>query len=328
MLEVDVIIPFHRPVDKFLMSAIDAAEKSSNVSVHLILVNDRESNWSSTVDLRKKGYSVIQSNNRGYAECINLGIQNSETNYISFLNSDDLQLPQRLSRQINQMKVEGTNMSISRLRKFVGGRRIMEMSGRQPNGEFNKLQLLLGAYGANASLVQVNDVSRRKLFNDVDMSDWEYAFRYYPNRVSFLNEEMYLYRMHPNQISRHKQNSPKWLFNEWSKLFETISRESISSRVIEACCRPNLLTKLDPSEWPMFIRVLKDIQSNLLSMGQYDRNEINQLVLRRYIFASKIGSMLNKNDLASVDATYSSVVEIYSKLSFEFLVNSRYNRKQ
>ena len=327
MFEIDIIIPFHRPVDRFLMSAIESAQSSLSVSVNIILINDRESNRNSTLELRKKGYTVIQSNNSGYAECLNLGIRNSNSAYIGILNSDDLQSPQRLSKQIGLMKSEGTSISICRLRKFTRRRRIFELSGRQLKGKFHKLQLLLGAYGANASLVQVRDINRINYFSNVEMSDWEYAFKFYPENISFLDEELYWYRMHPNQITRRKQESPKWLFSEWSNLFATIVKQKVSNRIIEACCRPNMLTKIEPSEMQLFLYTLNEIRSNLLAMGLNNENEINQLILRRYVFATFQRLQSKKYLLKSFDLNQKQLIQVQSRLLFEILCNTKFTRK-
>jgi glycosyltransferase involved in cell wall biosynthesis len=327
MFEIDVIIPFHRPIDRFLMSAIESVESSLNVSVHLILINDRESNRNSTIELRKKGFSVIQSNNKGYAECLNIGIKHSNSEYIGILNSDDLQSPQRLSKQISLMKAEGTSMSICRLRKFARKRRIFELSGSQLKGKFHKLQLLLGAYGANASLVQVRDSNKGNLFSDVVMSDWEYAFKFYPENVSLLDEELYWYRMHPNQITRRKQESPNWLFSEWSSLFATISAQKVPNKVIDACCRPNMLTRIESSEIQLFLYTLNEIKSNLMAISQVNEIEVNELILRRYIFATWRTQQSKRYFLGSLDLSQKQLIHTQSRLLFEILFNTKFTRK-
>ena len=327
MREIDLIIPFHRPIDRYLLGAIESAQNSVGVLVNLLLINDRAENADSSRALRKMGHRVIDSENIGYANCINLGIEKSNSEFIGILNSDDLQNHDRLRKQIGKMIFDGTMMSICKLRKFKNGRKIHELSGSQMKGDYNRVQLLLGAYGANASLILKRNSTVYGSFRDVDMSDWEYGFRNYSEKISYLEEEMYLYRMHPGQITRNKVNTPEWLFYEWSNLFRTISEFEVPNPVIEACSRPNLITKLEFEDLILLAEVLSQIQSTLLSMGGNSADEINGLITRRFILASKNRFLFSKDAFRLINSSPSKLLHVISKLAFELASNGYGSRR-
>ena len=65
MHEIDLIIPFHRPIDSYLLGAIESAQNSAGVLVNLLLINDRAENSDSSRALRKMGHRVIDSEKVG-----------------------------------------------------------------------------------------------------------------------------------------------------------------------------------------------------------------------------------------------------------------------
>jgi hypothetical protein len=309
------------------MDAILSVKNSQKVSTNLILINDRTANSNSSHELRKLGHLVIDSNDIGYAKCLNLGIDASNSEFIGILNSDDLQTPDRLHRQTELMIHEDTTMSICRLKKFHKTQKIYDLSGTQMLGEFNKVQLLLGAYGANASLILEGKEKENLYFHDVEMSDWEFAFRNYPERISYLPEDKYLYRMHPDQATRRKVQTPDWLLDEWSKLFASISEISVPKAVIEACCRPSLLIKLELDDLHILIEVLVHIRSNLLSVGTPVISELNQIILRRFVLAAKKGFLFSRDAHRRLGTNKNSVAIVLSKLAVEFASNGKGTRR-
>ena len=59
MKKVDVIIPFHRPVDKFLIEAIESVKNSKGVLARPILVNNNIFDSDSTKILKQMGLNSL-----------------------------------------------------------------------------------------------------------------------------------------------------------------------------------------------------------------------------------------------------------------------------
>jgi glycosyltransferase involved in cell wall biosynthesis len=273
------------------------------------------------------GFDVIESDSKGYAKSLNLGIQQSTSKYIGFLNSDDLQATDRLQKQIALMESEGNNMSISKIQKFSGRRKIFDLSGSQIDRQYRKTQLLLGAYGANASLILLRDSKAIAQFEDVDMSDWHFAFQNYPEEMTYSQESTYLYRMHPKQITRKRIDTPNWLLNEWSRLFSRISHERIPNSVIEACCRPNLLKKLDFEEFDVFTQTLLKIRTTLESETQGSVIQLNNLILRRFLLATRGNLLQARKFLGELGINERELLFKFSRIAAENIYNAERPRR-
>ena len=101
--KVSVIIPFYKGVD-WLVEAVDSVLAQTYSNVEIIVVND-----GSTEDLSdflvKYGNHIIYiyQENRGPGAARNRGIEIAQGDFICFLDSDDLWLPEKLEKQLEFM---------------------------------------------------------------------------------------------------------------------------------------------------------------------------------------------------------------------------------
>ena len=328
MKKVDVIIPFHRPVDKFLIEAIESVKNSKGVLARPILVNNNIFDSDSTKILKQMGLNVVEENKQGYGNCLNAGLRNADSEYISFLNSDDIQSIDRLKLQISKIENDNTSICISRLSKFGRKDNYQDLSGSQPINVYSRCFLLLGAYGANASMLTKNDFFIGKEFKDTDLTDWEFAFTYYPEHVSFIDEPLYFYRMHRSQITRTRIPRPDWLPNAWRSEFSKISNIDIPDSVIFAVAMPSILKKLNKSD----LHLLQDTLFLLLeyfdSLYDISPSGIRKILVRRLITAQFL--RLNLVDISLNHAPFDFKTKFLecTKLALEILNNyDNLNRK-
>ena len=97
---VSVIIPTYNRV-RMLKEAIDSVLAQDYQNVELIVVDDGSTD--NTTELLKaygQHLSVINQKNAGVSAARNAGIATATGHYIAFLDSDDLWLPQKLTRQV------------------------------------------------------------------------------------------------------------------------------------------------------------------------------------------------------------------------------------
>jgi glycosyltransferase involved in cell wall biosynthesis len=320
MKEVDVIIPFHRPIDKFLIEAIESVKNSDGVLARPILVNNT-SNTDSTKILKRMGLFVIEEDKPGYANCLNTGIRLADSEYISFLNSDDIQSINRLKLQISKIENENTNISISRLSKFGRKANYRDLAGSQPINFYSKNLLLLGAYGANASLLAKNNFFINKAFKDTELADWEFAFTYYPEYLSFVDEPLYFYRMHSSQITRTKIPHPTWLPNIWRREFQKISDLYIPDTVIFAIAMPLVFKQLNKLDFDIFQETLFILMEYFNSFNTLDHDGIDKIIVRRLIAAQFL--RLNPFDILINHSPFDLKTKIKesTKLAFEIISN-------
>ena len=106
LLKVSVIIPFFNRVN-LTINAIKSVLEQTHENIELVLVDD-----GSTEDIRKildiqsqhKNIIYTKQSNLGVATARNNGIKFATGDYIAFLDSDDLFLPDKISIQLDQMK--------------------------------------------------------------------------------------------------------------------------------------------------------------------------------------------------------------------------------
>jgi len=102
--EVSVIIPTHNR-GWILKDAIDSVLAQDYTDYELIVVDDGSTdNTRQILDSYGRDIAVVQQPNRGVSAARNRGIDASRGGLIAFLDSDDLWLPQKLSRQVDFFK--------------------------------------------------------------------------------------------------------------------------------------------------------------------------------------------------------------------------------
>jgi len=105
MAKVSLIIPsFNRP--HFLPRCVNSALQAGS-SVEVIVVDDASSDETASVcqSLRNIKYVRLDSN-RGVAGARNEGLRASTSEYVSFLDDDDLRLPDSIDAQINLLEAQ------------------------------------------------------------------------------------------------------------------------------------------------------------------------------------------------------------------------------
>ncbi|NJE62845.1 glycosyltransferase family 2 protein [Enterococcus durans] len=101
-LLVSVVIPFYN--QKFwLEQAVDSVLKQTHQFFEIIIVNDGSLESIKDIDNKDKRIRMIEKKNGGPASARNLGMKLSNGDYIAFLDSDDIWLPNKLEVQLNFM---------------------------------------------------------------------------------------------------------------------------------------------------------------------------------------------------------------------------------
>lgn len=104
---VSVIIPFYSN-SNWLCEAIDSVLNQTYKNIEILVINDGSPEDLSHI-IEKYGFRItlINKKNGGPSSARNLGIKKSKGKYVAFLDSDDVWLPEKLSKQIHQMEKNG-----------------------------------------------------------------------------------------------------------------------------------------------------------------------------------------------------------------------------
>lgn len=100
---VSVVIPFYSG-RAWLIEAIKSVEKQKYSNLEIIVINDGSKEDISDVKEMYNSINVVHKTNGGPASARNLGIEKSAGKYIAFLDSDDIWLNDKLTKQIEEME--------------------------------------------------------------------------------------------------------------------------------------------------------------------------------------------------------------------------------
>jgi glycosyltransferase involved in cell wall biosynthesis len=204
---VDVILPFHR-IDENLSLAVKSVLCSEEVIVRLILVDDRDQealllDQKLAIPKRFTNYILLKNKKNGYASAINLGLSKVASEFVALMNSDDLVSKERLKLQIKNITRTGSDICIANLQKFGIKGFVPSISGKIDASMYSSKLLLLGAYGADASILFRSSIASEIVFYEgAKSADWITALRTYPKFVlSGEKDAIYYYRIHENQVT-------------------------------------------------------------------------------------------------------------------------------
>ncbi len=102
--KVSVVIPVYNG-EKYIRHAIKSVAEQTYPNVEIIVVDDGSTD--NTKDLVTNNFPsvvYVYQENQGAAAARNLGIKNSTGEYLAFLDSDDIWLPEKIARQMAAIK--------------------------------------------------------------------------------------------------------------------------------------------------------------------------------------------------------------------------------
>jgi len=101
---VSIVIPVYNG-SNYLQCAIDSALGQDYDNIEIIVVNDGSTDNTEEI-IKSYGNKIkyLSKENGGVATALNMAIKNSNGEYISWLSHDDYYLPNKVSRQINELK--------------------------------------------------------------------------------------------------------------------------------------------------------------------------------------------------------------------------------
>lgn len=133
---VSVVVATYRR-DKALKNALDSLATQNFSSFEIVLVDDNgNAEWnekvSEIVTSFKSDYPdvllshIVNSPNQGSAKTRNIGIEASHGDYVTFLDDDDIYLPEKLSRQVEFMKKGGFDYSVTDLLLYTEDEKLID----------------------------------------------------------------------------------------------------------------------------------------------------------------------------------------------------------
>jgi glycosyltransferase involved in cell wall biosynthesis len=304
LTNVDVLLPFHR-LDDYLIEAVQSVINSKGVKINLILLDNRIENIDHTkldfTILEDSGHTVCEvsvPHPRTYPNALNVGLRYCSSDYIALMNSDDLISPDRFFLQVESLKIHKAEVSICALKKFSGKSEIRSMLGSLDFKYYSWLYLLIGSYGADASLMFKRSwiENEKKLFPETQHSDWLFALQNYPNvRIAAIEEPLYFYRIHGNQITKAVETHQiePLLVEQLLKHFKTLGIEIEDLDILKALAAPFIRVKLNVEQVIKLQKACEDFMGNFIETRQ--RRNVQKVLARRLLF-----SISNLNQISRI----------------------------
>lgn len=207
---VSVIIPVFNGAD-CVREAIQSALQQTGCQKEIVVVNDGSTDDTAEV-LQSFGTDivVVHQENQGLPKTRNRGVQAAKGEWIAFLDHDDIWLPDKLSRQLQQAEQSGADIIYTNARNFGESQRVDEL--RQEPAAMLSGDLFLPLLQDNFLVVSSVMLSRRA-FTSVGgftedalmVEDWDLWLRLAAAGFHFsaVPEALTLYRWRGNSLSKN-----------------------------------------------------------------------------------------------------------------------------
>ena len=212
---VSVVIPCFNAAE-FVASAVGSALATA-VDVEVIVVDDGSTDG--TADMLRVRYPtvrVFQAGGVGPAGARNVGIDQATSQYVAFLDSDDLWLPGKLSRQLAFMKETGAAFSFTAFRRISqDGATVGRLINVPPRLGYS--QLLKNTAIATSTVIVDRNVAGELRMTRTYYDDLVMWLELMKRGVTAhgLDVDLMRYRVVAQSISRSKSNSARQVWNTY-----------------------------------------------------------------------------------------------------------------
>jgi glycosyltransferase involved in cell wall biosynthesis len=202
MEKVSIIIPFYNC--PYVDQAIESALNQTYPTIEVIVVNDGSTKYTDKVKKYLGKIKYIVKGNGGTATALNTGIKHATGDYFSWLSSDDIYHPEKISKQLQYLREKQANVVYSPV-IYINSRSeptSQSIGVSYTNKAFFLDHLLKGCFINGCSvLLKMAVFSRVGLFDETfpyahDYDFWIRVAQQYD--FHYLNEPLIYYRVHEN----------------------------------------------------------------------------------------------------------------------------------
>ena len=247
MPRASVIIPTYNRVG-CLAHAIDSVLSQTCKDRELIVVDDASTD--ETAELLSRYGSALRtitlSPNQGVSASRNAGIQNSESPWIAFLDSDDRWLPQKLEKQVQYQQRHPQSQILFTDEIWIrNGKRVNPGKRHQKRaGWIFQASLSLCLMAPSSTMIRRNVFETTGLFDESlpiceDYDLWLRMAARFP--VYLLNEKLMIrYGGHKDQLSSRCWGNDRYRVRALQKIVRTVplrpqDRDAAVAKLIEKC---------------------------------------------------------------------------------------------
>ena len=215
-VKVDIVLPNYNS-EKYLSETIDSVINQTFKNWRLIIVDDN-SNIQTQQVLKKyqnnPNINIIWlSKNKRAGFCRNLAIKNSKSDYIAFIDSDDLWEKEKLSKQLEFMIKNKYYFTYTNYTPFISENKILKEIEPEKNINYSK-------FTRNTSIATSTMLIKKSYIGNIKFSNTKICEDYFfkcqilkkVNYAYCLTENLMKYRIRKDSLQSNKLRNLYWIW--------------------------------------------------------------------------------------------------------------------
>ena len=294
--QIAVVIPFRGEISH-LAQAVNSVRESSFKDFRILVFDDNDQPRGSLDFLQDDEY--FPTGGIGLPAVIEFSKNLIFEDFVAILAGDDIMSTSRLKFQLDAIRKVDSEICLSKMQKFSLSHEKIEMLSGSPEIEtFTKAWLLLGAYGADGTILMTTNFYKNKYVLDpIDSySDWTLALAKYPSQIAYVPEELVFYRQHEGQTTRKNRNDflQSGVYPAWKNTFNEIFGSSPTQDTFLILGAPWFRCSISPSSILKSriyaAQILASFHNE--SFTRVDQESAELLILRRYLFRLNLKNLV------------------------------------
>ena len=223
--EVDIILPNYNS-SEFIEQTIDSVIGQTHKNWNLIIVDDCSDEKTKKIlnkySQNKDIQIVFLDKNKGAAFCRNNALELSKSEYVAFLDSDDVWFPDKLIKQINFMKKNNYDFTYTNYTPYKGEENIdiSNQNSIQPREKYNFDSFIKDTSIATSTMMIKGELARKYKFTDTKICEDYFYKCSILKEIGYaycLNESDTLYRIRKDSLQSKKLRNLYWIWKINSK---------------------------------------------------------------------------------------------------------------
>lgn len=223
--EIDIILPNYNS-SEFIEKTIDSVIGQTHKNWNLIIVDDCSDEKTKKIlnnySQNKNIQIVFLDKNKGAAFCRNHALELSKSEYVAFLDSDDVWFPDKLIKQINFMKKNNYNFTYTNYTPYKGERSIdiSNQNSIRPREKYNFESFIKDTSIATSTMMIKGELARKYKFTDTKICEDYFYKCSILKEIGYaycLNESDTLYRIRKDSLQSKKLRNLYWIWKINSK---------------------------------------------------------------------------------------------------------------
>ena len=246
---ISIIVPVYN-VEKYIHECVDSIINQTYKNIEIILVDDGSpDNCGKICDEyaeKDSRIKVIHKENGGLSDARNAGVAVADSEWISFVDSDDIIHPQAIELLFSALKKEKTDIATAMMADFEDGKIpdsfYSELSENYTQKEVNE-EFLLEIFKDSRYHSACNRIINKKLLLEFPFAVGRYhedspvisKMLHFSQRIVVIPHELYFYRNNHNSITRStlclRHFDLLWAWDEQIAFFKTLGYNKMVARL-------------------------------------------------------------------------------------------------